>query len=99
MKWTRTLLAMLVSSLVVMSSVQASPLMYLQQLLGMGDDVTLQQGIGGKGDGWCGNKHDFTIEKGGKGNGWGGSKAYFEPQGTGEDGAERKVRKMYKGRH
>ena len=42
MKWTRTLLAMLVGSLVVLSSVEASPLMCLQQLLGMGDDVTIQ---------------------------------------------------------
>ena len=87
MKWTRTLFAMLVSSLVVVSSVQASPLMYLQQLLGMGDDVTIQgKGIGGQGDGWGGqktpggHKYDFTIEKGGKGNGWGGSKPHFEPE-------------------
>ena len=88
MKWTRTLLAMLVSSLVVVSSVQASPLMYLQQLLGMGDDVTIQGkgGYGGNGDGWGGNKPHFEPEKGGKGNGWGGGKPHFEPQRKGSGG-------------
>ena len=49
MKRRFTLLATLISGLMVASAVEASPMLWLQQLLGMGSDVTTMSGGAGGG--------------------------------------------------